>query len=367
LSARRGLAVNALLALGAVIACLLAMEGAARILLERNRAKFAHVVRNVAPGTLGFLPNTVERYRSPEYDFAIATNRFGRRDVEWTQAMFDDPENILFVGDSFVLGYGVDDRWTQPTLLEAAFAKAGRPREVFNFGFTGGFPEYIRLLREALDLGIAARLVLVGVFIGNDFAPGPDLAMQAGPDSDSDAGARAATPQRRPPAPRSRLLQFVKERITSSPAAVGAILRVGDLIGVPLYSSPQSFIFLRRRTPEQTAQFDAALRGLREIETLCADHGRELVVVIFPNKIQVENPDDLRSSVYDTDQPNRMLAEFCAREGIDFVDVTAALRDSVARSRERLYLPVDRHLNERGNAIASEVVFAFLRSRTGPP
>jgi len=36
------------------------------------------VYRNVAPGTLGFLPNTEQRYRSPEYDFTIRPNRFVR-------------------------------------------------------------------------------------------------------------------------------------------------------------------------------------------------------------------------------------------------------------------------------------------------
>ena len=64
----------------------------------------------------------------------MKTNRFGRRDWEWTDSVMKDPCNIVFIGDSFVFGYGVNDADTVPTLLERELEEQGKKVEVFNFG-----------------------------------------------------------------------------------------------------------------------------------------------------------------------------------------------------------------------------------------
>lgn len=341
------------LALLTLLVCLLTLEVAARLLRLGRDAENTHVLRNVAPGKLSYAPDSEQRYQTSEIDFTMKANRYGRRDDEWTQEMLDDPSNVVFIGDSFVLGYGVADSSTQPSLLERSSARAGRPVQVFNFGFTGGPPEYVRLLEDALDLGVAARLVVVGLFTGNDFAIGPIL---------SPAQKRAAD-GRRLRLPKSVLARYLKQRIVSSPRAVGLMLKLGDVLGVPLYSSPQSFVFLRSPSKAQIDHVEAVLAHLATMRALCEGANKKLVVVIFPNKVQVENPGELTSSIYDADRPNMLIREFCEREGLDCLDLTPVLRGEFARTRRPLYFSVDRHLTERGNEVAAAAVFGFLEYR----
>ena len=48
-------------------------------------------------------------------------NRFGGRGKEWASEEVNSQSNILFVGDSFVFGYGVDDELTITTQIETLF------------------------------------------------------------------------------------------------------------------------------------------------------------------------------------------------------------------------------------------------------
>jgi hypothetical protein len=353
--ARHGLWLNLGVALLSAALGLAALEVAVRLLRLNREAANPHVLRNVAPGKLSYLPGTTQRYETREFDFTIVTNRFGRRDAEWTQAALDDPSNAILIGDSFVLGYGVPDSSTQSTRLERAAAREGRPLEVFNFGFTGGPIEYVALLREALALGVEARLVVVGIFLGNDFTIGPIRTP-----AEERAAERAAA-RRRLGLPRSALAHYLKQRVVSSPRAVGALLRLGDAIGAPLYSSPQSFVFLRNPSDAQRAHIASVLAHLAEMRSLCIAAGRTMAIAVFPNKIQVENPEELTSSIYDADRPNAYVREFCERERIACLDLTPALRAEFARTRTPLYFPVDRHLTEHGNAVAAEALYEFVR------
>ena len=164
---------NALLAVGSVLLCLLVPELGTRWFVE-PRGQEAIIVLDVDLSTrLAFLPGRERRYETPELRYTVKTNRFGRRDREWSDADLADEGNLLFVGDSFVMGASVEDEDSIPTRLEAWSKARGTPREVFNFGMPStGIPQYVQILEDALRIGVKARTVLVGVFVGNDFATG---------------------------------------------------------------------------------------------------------------------------------------------------------------------------------------------------
>jgi hypothetical protein len=301
---------------------------------------------------LSFLPGREHRYETDELRYTVKTNRFGRRDREWSEAELADPRNLLFVGDSFVMGNGVEDEDSIPTQLEARMAQAGTPREVFNFGMPGaGIPHYARILRDAVRIGVSARTVLVGVFLGNDFAPGtlsPILPLASTP---------AATRSFRP---RSALLDLLWVRVSHSPRLVGWMLHLDGFLGIRLYTTSSSYIFLRHPRPEQAEIFRQILDHLRAFDRICRRHGRDAYVVIFPNRIQVENHESLSSSAYDAERPNRLIREYCERHGLRCFDQLTALSDAYARARRPLYFSVDRHLNEFGNRVAAESIATSL-------
>jgi hypothetical protein len=299
-----------------------------------------------------FQPGLETTYESSEFRYRVSFNSHGRRDVEWTAGQIADPGSVIFIGDSFVLGNGVEYESTIPTLLEERLAEAGAPRQVMNFGMPAGAPPtYAMLLEDALHEGFASDTVLVGVFVGNDFYPGVPL------DGALDLREK---PRKKAPGPRSHLLSFLKLRISQSPLFVGWALSASGALGITLYDTAGSHIFLRRQTDEQRALFDERLAYLGSMHELAATRARTLRVVIFPNKIQVENGDELTGAVFDAELPNRRILEFCAERGISCLDLLPSLRSAYEASLEPLYFPIDRHLNEAGTAVAAEAIARFL-------
>src|SRR5262245_39553087 len=94
---------------------LLVFFGIAEVATRMLWKQEAHGLYQVLPDQMHLTSNTEASYKSSEFEFKVTSNRFGRRDWEWTDAVMKDPGNIVFVGDSFVLGYGVNDPDTVPT------------------------------------------------------------------------------------------------------------------------------------------------------------------------------------------------------------------------------------------------------------
>jgi len=309
-----------------------------------------------------FLAGASHRYQSQEFDYTVRFNRFGRRDVDWDAATIGDPANILFIGDSFVLGNGLEHDETIPTQLEHRLAESDWRPEVFNFGLPGGGPpEYLRLFEEALEAGFAASTVVVMLFVGNDFYP----SVVDHPAFDPER--RKEMIRRRQTAPRplfsSHLIQFVRLRLGQSAVAVDWALRLGDLLGTSFYSSPTSYIFQRRMSPEQQETFDTILGSLAAMKRRADETGRQLLVVVTPNRVQVENSDALTNATMEAAAPNRRIAEVCASLELDCLDLLPLLSQESGKSRGGLYYPIDRHLNPEGAELASLAIAEFLTER----
>ena len=60
------------------------------------------------------------------------------------------------------------------------------------------------------------------------------------------------------------------------------------------------------------------------------------------------------------------LKEFCAKEGIPFIDTVPALRESV-KSRECPYYSYDTHLSAMGEMVVADAVASFLKPPSQPP
>jgi len=124
--ARRALA----LATGSVLALALA-EGFARSVLT---------VRDVGPSFTLFDPLSGARLKpaftcirtTPEFRMRFTTNRHGARGPE-----VDCSEVVLFLGDSFTMGYGVNDGEEYPAIVGAALARREPPVSVWNAGIGG--------------------------------------------------------------------------------------------------------------------------------------------------------------------------------------------------------------------------------------
>jgi hypothetical protein len=286
-----------------------------------------------------------------------------------------DPCNIVFIGDSFVFGYGVNDADTVPTLLERELEEQGKKLEVFNFGGGEDFFGYRFLTREAIEMGIHAKTILIGIFLGNDFiCPCSNKEEPVVKDGqvlwrpvDRGAGRAKSLSRghiRTPELADSAFYQFLKVRISSSPLFTGLLFRIGKSLHREIYPTSTGYIFLRDWTKDQEALFYSFLNQSLDIAKIASENERDVVFVIFPNKAQVENAADLTSSIYDADLPDKRILDFCDQHGLRCLDLLPPLRSAYDRGHRPLYFSADRHLNAQGNRLAAAAVSEYLRSQT---
>jgi hypothetical protein len=340
------LILNMCLFLIAVFVALALGEIAARI----YNSFFGYKLYNVVPAkSISFLPNSQALYKTQEFEFILKTNSFGRRDREWSQNTLADPESVLLIGDSMVLGYGLKEDQTIPDLLEQFFRTAGREKEVFNFGMPGdiSIAQYEQMLNEALKSGINARTVILAIFLGNDF-------------NDPEK-----TNSHKSLISRCVIYQLIKHRLASSPAITGYILRTGNMLHIDTYDSPESFIFKKNPTPAQNDLFYSILSRLNNIQAICKDNGRNLYVVIVPTKLQVENRRDLNSADYNASIPNEKILQFCNQNRLRCLDLYPIFVSYSEEKKGILFFPMDRHLNQLGARIAAHAIYDNLKKYAG--
>lgn len=158
---------NFLLTAITLVACIVIMEFSLRAFVP---------VRNVGPSLSEYDPVYGRRLKAdftttritPEFEMRFTTNSHGFRGAE---PIPSDLRPILFLGDSFTMGYGVSDGFEFPALIAKRLSSldhwAGRP--VLNAGIgDSGNGRPLKFLR-AKGAEIAPKLVVIQV-MENDFS-----------------------------------------------------------------------------------------------------------------------------------------------------------------------------------------------------
>lgn len=158
------------------LAALLLASIAAGVFLELG-ARLLVPIREVGPSFSVYDPILGSRHKrnlsasrwTPEFTMRISTNSLGQRGPEPTPADLDAKLRILFVGDSFTEGYGVDDGEEFPRLIASRLAAEGRSVRVLNEGVGNtGTGRAVRLLRDH-PIEPERATVLVYQASSNDF------------------------------------------------------------------------------------------------------------------------------------------------------------------------------------------------------
>lgn len=113
----------------------------------------------------------------------------------------------------------------------------------------------------------------------------------------------------------------------------------------------------------------AAFEGIRRIRAAVGD--KPLTILLLPDEFQVDDPlyerllAELPNEEFERDRPQRILAEFCAGEGIPVFDALPVLRAAPleADGRPHVYHRFDTHLNRKGNAIVGKALADYLKNR----
>jgi hypothetical protein len=315
----------------------------------------------LAETVLGFAPRTEWK------GFVLNSRSFRTR--EYPVARQAGAYRIVTIGDSFTVGAGPWETTWSVRLERELPPLIARPVEVFALGVPGVGPAFSLRLWELEQPLLEPDLIVHAFFVGNDFTD-DDSAEDADPVPTLIRVSHVARAIRN-----LRRARAAAELSAPGPSAAdgGYAVRAADPERLTFSVEEHLAIEAERLSLTGIAHRDAfdalAARSARVLERFAAEArlaGATYVVMIIPDEYQVDP--DLRARALallgipehaiDATLPQRSLAALLATADIPFLDL---LPDFLAAAREGpLYYPRNTHWNERGEALASRVMAAFL-------
>ena len=329
--------------------------------------------------------------RTRDYGVLVRTNSQGLRDREHEILPAPGRFRILVLGDSFMEAYQVPLEESLPRRLEARLE--GRGAEVLNLG-VGGYGTAQELLALEHDgLRYRPNLVVLAFYAAND-VENNSRALEAGlfgedaPTTFSRPYAHARSlesPLEWTPPDRERMAPLVESwrhrhsrldalRRTLQPAMLAhlfeqATARLASAISHEALYDPELVLgrpFLSALSPDAERVWDEAWlvtrRLLIETDRVARGAGARLVVLLVPADFQVVPRAQAAVRAAYPQAPldplriDRELAEFCAQQGIPFLDPTPEFTRVQAEGRPLYYALEDRHWNADGHALATELL-----------
>lgn len=253
----------------------------------------------------------------------------------------EDATKVVCLGDSFTLGYGVDDRQTYPFQLEQ---NAGGELRVFNMG-QGGYSvgqDWLWLKRMLPEL---QPEVVVGVFIVEDFRRLAVVRTANGYGVPEFVVENERVVVRGVPVP----AKLPAGQTMVSGAQIGNTLRQTSAIARTLAELASS-------SGEQTED-DVLVDGLyvlRELKRLCEQAECEFVLVLTPTLQEVFEA-DARSAYSEFEL---ILTNFSAAEGIPFTSLQQAFQ--AARDQDLFLDEQFHHYSPIGNQLVAQELQKWL-------
>ncbi|MCI0407807.1 MAG: GDSL-type esterase/lipase family protein, partial [Acidobacteria bacterium] len=301
---------------------------------------------------LGYTPNAVHTFSSPEYRYTMRTNSLGFRSKELTPPRSGE-YRVWLLGDSMLVGVGSEEQERIDVRLEE-LGRLGAGGDipslsVFNFS-VGGFntAQELGLLRQFIR-EVDPDEVVIGFFVANDFLPNATAKVD-------EAGKYEVDPES---------AEALKKEIGTQHPYLFLPSVVWRILALNLYA-PR----LRYALASKPEVMDRSFGLLRQIQEDCQKQGAALlVVVIYPW-------DAVRGGWVAAWSRSRTVGQevvrFCNRQGIEVLDLLSVMSGSDAA--RRFYYRKDGHLRPEGNravaeALYREILASHLRpaAHTGGP
>lgn len=401
---------NLLVAIVSTLLSLIAAEFLLRLFVPYVRGSHQHssrILRDdfLTDGRLGrhddllgwtLIPSVTVAHRGWEFEHTITTNSRGQRDDETAYERTPGRRRILLLGDSFMMGDGVERRFLFADLLEHEL----RNTEVVNLAVSGYGTDQELLSYLSEGKKYQADIVLLALTIDNDFennieakqygmfkpyfvADDDKIALRGTPVPRSPIENRSGLPDSltRSPFP---LHDFLDAHSALYAAAFDQLARIPALrrrweasellyARKAIFYSSQVGMLSTKPSPKQAAAWEITLRLLETWEAETRRAGSRPVLVLIPSHLQVY-PDvwkqvvkryDLAAGDWDPDYPNRRLNQFGQSIRLDVIDLLPDFRAAAASGR-RLFYMRNPHWNREGHLLAAKVAAREL-ARIGPP
>jgi len=307
--------------------------------------------------------------------YKVRTNSLGFRDRVVRDIPLVSPKRrILFIGDSFTEGVGVDYERTFPALIEDALVKRDASVEVLDAAAASYFPGiYLAKVRHLLNAGLSVSEVIVCIDISDaddeasEVYP-PEAPESASPVSTATAAGAAPTaaPSSGASAPEgahmtgalkpNAFLVFLHDHTL---VTFNVLKALKDAIAPPLppeVVSPRGLWTVREDAWETFGAIgnERCVRHMDELARILAARKIPLTVAVYPWPAQVYFHDIDSKQV-------RIWRDWAARRGARFVNVFPAFvtNDPPMETIHRYFIAGDVHWNEAGHRLVAETILGL--------
>ena len=268
--------------------------------------------------------------------FHLRTNDRGFRGPTLA-SIADRPFKVVSIGDSFGMGWGIQESEHGVTRFFDAYSKAHPERGVAlaTIACGGWSPDDYLFAFTTEVLPTKVDLVVVSVFPGNDILP-RDYRRTTTPSRVESADPAA----QKMPWWQPRLFGFVKLRLSGSMTFSRLAIRLGHV--------PEAFRRYGTDLESQHKDWDATYFYLDELVRAVRGSGAEVAILCYPSSIEVGAAETIDAAGFDHRMPEKMLGEFCQKRSVRLITLLDDLRAAKGPSP---FFPLDRHLNTTGHEI----------------
>ena len=318
-----------------------------------------------------FWPGQVGNIR--EFSVETSRNSLGYHDVEHT---FQKPEGtfrVLILGDSFVEAIQVPLEKTFHKILEKELnRRMDFPVEVISLGRSGAGTQKSNEILLETGLRFNADLVLMQ-FLSNDLIDNSPLIKKE--EKEQEERRKRYIPQLREAY--FRYLLVKPSRFNQLLALKLARLYQGFQVSKHADRDKYGFIHLNTLVfcEEYSHLWERAWRRtqrlIKQTQDLSEENGTEFLLISFPEMWRVGSVKEIdrrmkamsRNAMdyqWDFNKTDRILRDFCQKEGIPFLSLLPGFLESYRKFRKRLHFSFDMHLNERGHRVAADAILEYI-------
>ena len=365
---------------------------------------------------LRLAPHAELRHKSKEFDYLFRTNDRGFRGPNVSFAKPSDVYRIVVIGDSFVAGYGVDEKDLMTGILERTLVNnetsKGKRIEVVNLGRVGSSTIREFDLYETLGRRYEPDLVILAYYLGNDLPevdqeqtdeelarwhpPGvvrslaylalPNIYLELAMLRQSSKQLREfqsrseneiAGDIRQEAVARQKDPDVAESQFRSLPPEIRADVAAGNLSEQRIVDSCIEPDRLVRALDPKEADFARSWgrteMHLSRLAKAVSRDGARLAVVVIPASFQLDRQswefhrklgyDAYESWLTATPRTTKGVVAWCGHHQVPVLD----LADDFRNSSELLYYVEDGHFNPQGHARAAAALAKFLREQRLTP
>jgi lysophospholipase L1-like esterase len=300
----------------------------------------------------------------------VKTNSLGLRNPEIPKQKPEGEKRVLFVGDSFTMGWGVKEQESFARKTETLLHEQGLTNiTTINAGFSAAGPSGYYLYLKYFGLDLDPDIVVIGFFIGNDITARKDIEWI----KTDEYGLPDIVRSKSTYIDNTGTLRFTDTPLRYKIPVLNnshAFLMLVNAISPQQISTDPSKEMIRQLTclfKSDCHDLDTAKKEVqflfKGINSLLTSKGKKLVVLIIPDDYQVNAyptykyvqglpllPSERRSI-------NNEYIRFFESEKITYIDVLPSMME---QAKEPLYIPEDGHWNAAGHAFTAEILSTEL-------